>query len=463
MVAGKMRIAHSVPKHRYYMHSSYPSEPILAEAAASIWSRCREKRGDLAIPRMLERHLNTTLIDKGERGELVARLILTLAYDAAVRRHKGNLHTYAVPLKSFLQELFGDTNYERIANSEPDVGGDTFRDAFKNAYIRFTHFVRAGDESAVSTEAAYAAILRSMAFQCSHGQKTIDIMIPVVLKDETLKEEIMTGILISVKDRVEASTRASIDIDASKLSFFPEDQKLFGDKHLRPYISLVVELGIVPKKKHAAGSGDVKLPTKKSRKPKVEPMLLDVGKPGRAPIPRGSPKLANPRYRIYAYGCSPSVYKVVTDKDVFASLLSSFTWLEEHPRQDDAFLEAVKQQKPFWSRGTEFYGWLKDVKTLHDSSFSEKEGVEVDEERSVMEESKAPVPSSSKQKETIEPDVSMGSFDDAIEEQELEELSEAGSSVSPALKPLRSGSNLSNKGKGPGVVSTHSKKRPAPE
>ena len=59
----------------------------------------------------------------------------------------------AVPLESL---LFGsDTNYERITNSKPDVGGDTFRDAFKNAYIRFTHFVRAGDESAVSTEAVY--------------------------------------------------------------------------------------------------------------------------------------------------------------------------------------------------------------------------------------------------------------------------------------------------------------------
>ena len=155
------------------MHSSYPSEPILAEAAASIWSRHRQKDGVLAIPRMLERHLATPLIDKGERGELVARLILTLAYDAAVRRYQGTLHTCAVPFESFLQELFGDTNYERIADNKPDDGDDTFRDAFKNAYVRFTHFVRAGDESAVSTEAAYAAILRSMAFQCSHGQKTI--------------------------------------------------------------------------------------------------------------------------------------------------------------------------------------------------------------------------------------------------------------------------------------------------
>ena len=170
-------------------------------------------------------------------------MILTLAYDAAVRRYQGTLHTCAVPFESFLQELFGDTNHERIANSKPDDGHDTFRNAFKNAYIRFTHLVRAGDESAVSTQAAYAVILRSMASQCSHKQEKIDIMVPVALRNEALKEEIMTGV--------------SIDVDASKLSFFPEDQELFGDTRLRPYISLIVELGIVPTEKHHAAGSEV--------------------------------------------------------------------------------------------------------------------------------------------------------------------------------------------------------------
>jgi len=266
-------------------------------------------------------------------------------------------------------------------------------------------------------------------------------MIPVALRNEELKEEIMTGILISVKDRVTASTRATIDIDASKLSFFPEDQELFGDTHLRPYIALIVELGIVPTKKNdAAGSEDVERPKKKSKKSKVESMPLDVGIPGRAPPPRGSPKLANPRYRIYAYGCSESVYKVVTNKDVFASLLSSSTWLAEHPRQDDAFLEAVKQQKPFWSRGTEFYGWLKDVKTLHLSSFTEREGVEVDKERIAMEKSEAPAPSSSEYR----------GFKDTVEEQGLEESSEARST---APKLHRDGRQRPKKGKEPEVES----------
>ena len=131
------------------------------------------------------------------------------------------------------------------------------------------------------------------------------------------------------------------------------------------------ELGVMPARKHhAAGSGDVDMPPMK--KSKVKSASLDVGKPGRFLTAPRSQKIVLP------YGCSSSIYKVVTSEEVFASLLSSFTLLVGHPRQDDEFWEAVKQQKPFWSSGTEFYGWLEDVKTLHDPSFTEQEGVDVD-------------------------------------------------------------------------------------
>ena len=71
-----------------------------------------------------------------------------------------------------------------------------------------------------------------------------------------------------------------------------------------------------------------------------------------------------------------------------------------------------------------------------------------------MEMSEEPVPTS-KQKETIEPesDVSMGSFKDAVEGQELEESSEARSSL------RRDGRKRSKKGKEPEVESTHSKEK----
>ena len=106
MVAGKMRIVYSVPRHREYMKSGYPSEPLLAEAAANVWDLMYRAEGktsaNMVIPDLLKKFMHDQIIDKGSRGELVARLILTLAYDAAVRLHQGGpgLSTCAVPLKN---------------------------------------------------------------------------------------------------------------------------------------------------------------------------------------------------------------------------------------------------------------------------------------------------------------------------------------------------------------------------
>lgn len=105
----------------------------------------------------------------------------------------------------------------KIANGKPEVGGGTSRDTFKDARLGFTHFACAGDDSATPTEAAYATFLRSMAFQSC--EDVVNIVIPVALRNEALREDIVTGILISVKDHG--------DTDAFKF-FFLEERELFG-------------------------------------------------------------------------------------------------------------------------------------------------------------------------------------------------------------------------------------------
>ena len=47
LVESGMRIAYSVPRHRQYMYSGYPSEPILAEAAASVWADIQRAGGHI--------------------------------------------------------------------------------------------------------------------------------------------------------------------------------------------------------------------------------------------------------------------------------------------------------------------------------------------------------------------------------------------------------------------------------
>lgn len=132
-------------------------------------------------------------------------------------------YSRGVPLEYFLQELFGEDHYKLIKMSTPDnlAGGETFGKAFKGANIRFTHIVRAADDEMVSTRVACAAAVRGMAIQCRLGQGSIDVVVPVVLDvkggDGKLREATMSGILISIKDRLRAGSKASVAIDEAVL------------------------------------------------------------------------------------------------------------------------------------------------------------------------------------------------------------------------------------------------------
>ncbi|KAG9037349.1 hypothetical protein FRB95_005989 [Tulasnella sp. JGI-2019a] len=74
--------------HREYIRSGTPSEPILAEAAAHERAII-SNRNDDSVATVLHHFVDSDLIDKGFRGELIARLMLTLAYDQAITNHWG--------------------------------------------------------------------------------------------------------------------------------------------------------------------------------------------------------------------------------------------------------------------------------------------------------------------------------------------------------------------------------------
>jgi len=76
-----------------------------------------------------------------------------------------------IHLFDFLEALVGRSHTENILESRPDnvPGGAIFREAFKDAKVNFTHFVKGGDESVITDEAAWLALSRSMAFQCANG------------------------------------------------------------------------------------------------------------------------------------------------------------------------------------------------------------------------------------------------------------------------------------------------------
>jgi hypothetical protein len=374
LVASHMRICYSVPQSREYMRSCYPSEPILAEAAAQQMYAFR-KRDPKAILDILKDNMESGLLDKGERGELVGRELLMSAYDRAIEREdearqrsetslrdisiddpaskSPRSYSSGVSLITFIDELFTEKNAHQVLESLPDnIKFETkFGDAFKDAKVRFTHFVKMGDSTGTTSAASWVALTRGMAIITRSGEVAVDVIIPILLCDKPLCEEVVSGLLVQFKRRRHSGPKASYLIDQRTIGFFPEGS------HPRPYISLVMELGVQPK-----GTVPTKeLPKSAPSASTTTPSKLDVTKQGRLRHPRDT----HPRFSIFAYGCSNTVYKGISpdQRATYQYLLASRDFLTEHPRQHLGALDAVGRMKPFWKAGSASYDWV-DEKAL---------------------------------------------------------------------------------------------------
>jgi hypothetical protein len=403
LVERNMRIAYSVPKHRQYMRSGYSSEPIIAEAAANLMRELRTTNRILdgypedGIANILKRHVENGLVSKGELGELTGRLLLILAMDSAqevaqsqeIARGISPRWSKAVGVIEFMKSLIGDKNYnEHIRSCVPDNSSSkaAFDDQFKNSVVRFTHFARADKDTGVTTGAARAAFVRGLGIQCHPYQQSTDVAIPVLRdKNKPVKEENMSILLISFKNQSRALNISDTAVDADQLGCFPESDLTDlkeQDGGIRPYICLVMELGIQPKipsplvaSKNCppTTAGTLKRSTnvgsavsrKKARTSSLAPVSSQAAIDSNLRAVRRSPRLGTkqlvrPRYLIRIRGCSPSVYAVVHNKDVYAHLLHARPIFTEHPRGEE-FVAAVRRLKPFFSRSPDGYGhWLKE-------------------------------------------------------------------------------------------------------
>ncbi|KAI0654604.1 hypothetical protein C8Q70DRAFT_1086808 [Cubamyces menziesii] len=349
LVASHMRIAYSVPKDRIYLRSGYSSEPILAEAAARQlheWRRqCLGLEPSATGLNILRKTFDHDLLSRGEVGEVIGRLLLMLARDSATCATSSDSDdphfSNPVPVTTFIEQLLSESFAKDVLTSRPDNlpanaprGDLTFAEAFKDAVVNFTHFAKWADDSALSQDTALGCFIRSMAVICRNNAATVDVFIPVLMnKDAALDASVMTGIMVQFKLRAHSGTIAAYAIDATKVGLFkqtPDDDET--QRH--PYITLIMELGV-----------------------NSEPPLL-------ASIPvkpeskeRGS---AYPRYSIYVYGCSPTVYRVISknERGVYKHMLGGGKLLAEHPRQDPTSLRLVRMLKPFFAIGHTSWHWL---------------------------------------------------------------------------------------------------------
>lgn len=361
MVESNMRMVYSVPTHREYMRSGTPSEPILAAAATYAWIAPELKLRPLEI---LAGLLENDLVEKGLRGELVARFLLLLAYDGAVMKTvavklEDDRHCIAVPVLDFLRALFAENVHDNILHCTPHAAAEdssigaphkTLEEAFSNAYVRFNHFVRHRGhvtKDLIDVYVAMAAVVRGMAIQGRPNQKDFDIAIPVVMTgmDQPLHVGVMSYILIQVKDRINKETLPPID--AVKLGVFPP-----AANNTNPYITITMQLGITGKLHHS----DSPPPSTSAARLPTSPSKASTKTDDRQTRARD----VHPRYHINVEGCSSTVYGVVAqgEKDTYAQLLATRDIFDEHDRANS--VDLIRRIKPEWRRGPACYDWIND-------------------------------------------------------------------------------------------------------
>ena len=383
LVESHMRIAYSIPGHREYLWSGYPSEPLLAEAAAQqLWMW--RTQDPFTVVETLTNIFEIGLLDHGELGELTGRQLLLDAYHRAVELEQGDRPKNTPPnfsagcrLTTFIKMLYSDACANMVLNSTPDnMEGIPFEEAFKDALVCFTHFGKMADDTGVTSTAAWAAFIRHMAIMCRNSRRSIDCILPVLLWDTQLCEHAMTAVLVQFK---QSGTIAELSIDQAKFNFFPKalEKCTHGSIPMsyRPYVSLIMELGVQAKAPQETKTTAIYEPDQYSsssmtsdgrpRTPSPIEGGPDHATPPKTHIPqygrRHRPEEGHARYSIFACGCSPAVYRGIDDahKASYALLLGSRDFLGEHPRTDARTLRAVRRMKPFWNGGEDCYHWIE--------------------------------------------------------------------------------------------------------
>ncbi|KAG7091988.1 hypothetical protein E1B28_008375 [Marasmius oreades] len=187
LVKSHMRSIYNIPESREYMSSGYPSEPVLSEAAGRILNSSPDKPIDDKAPEILLSIQNNGLLAKGERGELVARTLLTVAHDKAANDPSTSwtAHTqYHRPIKlmDFLKNLLAPEVLEKVCEATPFrayPGALKLEAAFADAWINFSHFVRLGDYKSFDFRCATELLERGAAIQTYDCQPDQDLAIPL--------------------------------------------------------------------------------------------------------------------------------------------------------------------------------------------------------------------------------------------------------------------------------------------
>ncbi|KAH7322262.1 hypothetical protein B0J17DRAFT_710678 [Rhizoctonia solani] len=304
-VESHMRVVYAIPEHREYMRTGTPSEPVLAEAAAVYLSPIFNNSGiSIAGPRILSENCKKGLLARGERGELY-------------EHHATILEATPVTYKE----------------------GKPLKDAFKEAFVCFSHFALAADSAMLDAKSLRTALFRGAAIQAKDNQVSIDAVIPIHIGPITslITTETTSAINLQFKNRKRTEP------------CFVNRSITVPDPH-QPVISIVFELGEeLPDLKEGELKQLVKahewdLPYTRSRDAELNPHKDDR------------------HYSFVARGCGPGTYKAVREETIgyYKMILASGSLKEDFPRADNkASWALIEELKPHFIASKCWNQWDK--------------------------------------------------------------------------------------------------------
>jgi hypothetical protein len=315
-----MRVIFAIPDHREYMRTGYPSEPCLVEAAAKV---LRQSGTPFRIlcPKTLANGIQSGSIVRSENGEVATRLLYIIArHEVFVKNaSKGLSHIFCTPIKliDFVLALAPNRFHDKILKAKPTGGNltTTFQEAFKDAYVNFTHFQLAGDFDIVKHDQIWKARRRNMAFQCCDNHHNIANAVPIFFGDpaSTAVNEMTTSVKMNQTYRMQATNVYG-------------DPDIIDVKSFHPILTLIMEHGAAP-------SGD------------AERWEVDRV----APMETQHTDIHERHYRFIIRGCDSATYAVIPKEaePFYQSILAESSSLYDFPRGHLADnLRLANAQKP---------------------------------------------------------------------------------------------------------------------
>jgi hypothetical protein len=251
-VEGHLRVCLKVDSSFQSMQTVSSSEPLLSEAA--YWIMQDENFDAVGA---LKSILGGFSIDKGDRGELLVMMLLTLARDFAVgpADRSGKPKERWMPVVSLFQSLFRAKSRlplsqhaniftakgRTVGGPRPLSYGKDFKKTFSDSKFYFNHWIKVHQWGVLNAKYLLSLYCRGAAVLCANSQPGIDGLMPFLWEGTTIAQDNLSVCLWQSKNDPTYTDKVQTGLfermDPFSLKIFDPDTPLE-----RPIIRIVFAL-----------------------------------------------------------------------------------------------------------------------------------------------------------------------------------------------------------------------------